>query len=91
MLHLEPRYEQSREQRSRAPLRHGLGQRVMRKSGFGYQRVYGRVYQYLSAGYVKIWGPDGDVVDRALTVKAALRRIRELERRRFYGTGVQHH
>lgn len=71
--------EQSREQRSQRPLPHGLGPRVVRKSGYGYQRVNGRTYLHISPAYVKIYGPDGTVIDRALTVKVALRRIRKLE------------
>lgn len=71
--------EKSRQERSQFPLRHGLGPRITRKSGYGYQRVNGRTYLYLSPAYVKIYGPDGTVIDRALTVKRALERIRKLE------------
>ena len=83
--------------REHKPFRNTLGERKVRKSGFGYQRVAGRrVMGELSTGYVKVWdcrGPEAVVVDRALTIRKALNIIKALEAKGplFDGTKVLDH
>lgn len=83
--------------REHKPFRQTLGERKVRKSGFGYQKVAGRrVCGELSTGYVKVWdcrGKEAVVVDRALTIKKALFIIKRLEAKGplFNGTTVLDH
>lgn len=70
--------------RRRKALRTSLGPRRIRKSGFGYQKVYGDKVETLNTGYVKVWdcrGPEAVVIDRALTIRKALDIIKGLEKR----------
>lgn len=67
------------ELRRKRPLRHSIGDIRHRKSGWSYQKVNGDNNDGLSTGYVKIRNPEGEVVDRALTIKAALARIQAHE------------
>lgn len=96
MLYLRAREEFSREQlyHYRA-LKRTLGDRKIRKSGFGYQKVYGRTYQGVNTGYIKVWdcrGAEPVVIDRALTIRKALDIIKELEKRnQAYGASVFDH
>jgi len=52
---------------------------VYRKSGFGTQRVPGRMLKGLQTGYVKILYAR-EVIDRALTKKRALEIVRRMEK-----------
>lgn len=81
--------------RQQRRLRTSLGERKVRKSGYGYQKVYGNNLLGLNTGYVKVWdcrGAEPVVIDRALTIRKALDIIKGLEKRnQAYGASVFDH
>lgn len=89
-------FESGETRRRRKPLRNSLGERKIRKSGFGYQKVYGDKITDLTTGYVKVWdcrGAEPVVIDRALTIRKALDIIKRLEEKGplFNGNSVLDH